>query len=58
MDVELIKNPYEAGKYLNPELYGMPETAAVHYREERELQPSGGPTERKPLEAFDPNDGE
>ena len=32
MEVELVKNPYDAGKYLNPELYGMPETAGVHYR--------------------------
>ena len=58
MEVELIKNPYEAVKYLNPELCGMRETAAVHYLGDRELQPSSGPTERRPHDAFDPTDGE
>jgi hypothetical protein len=48
----------EVGKYRHPELYGMPETAAVSFREERGLAAQSGLTERRPLQEFDPNDGE
>jgi hypothetical protein len=34
--VEQDKHPHEQGKYMHPEAYGKPETAAVHYFEERE----------------------
>ena len=43
---------------MHPEAYGMPATVGVGYREERELAASSGRTERRPLDAFDPNDGE
>ena len=52
------KPAHEVGKYMHPAAYGMPVTAGVDYHEERELAASSGPTERKPPEAFDPNDGE
>ncbi len=52
------KPPQEVGKYRHPELYGMPETAGVSFREERGLTAQSGLTERRPLEEFDPNDGE
>jgi hypothetical protein len=58
MLVEQDKPASEVGKYMHPEAYGMPVTAGVDYHEERELAASGGRTERRPLEAFDPNDGE
>lgn len=46
--VESVKPPNEAGKYVHPELYGLPESAAVHYVEERTIDPSAsiGPDER------------
>ncbi len=56
--VEQDKPSNEVGKYMHPEAYGMPLTAGVDYHEERELAVSGGRTERRPLKAFDPNDGE
>jgi hypothetical protein len=56
--VEQDKPPQEVGKYRHPELYGMPETAGVSFREERGVAAEGGLTERRPPEAFDPNDGE
>ncbi|MCK4680225.1 hypothetical protein KAT82_03815, partial [bacterium] len=58
MLVEQDKPANEVGKYMHPEAYGMPVTAGVDYHEERELAASSGRTERRPLEAFDPNDGE
>ena len=58
MLVEQDKPANEVGKYMHPEAYGMPLTAGVDYHEERELAASSGRTERRPLEAFDPNDGE
>jgi len=48
----------EVGKYRHPELYGMPETAGVSFREERAVAAQSGLTERRPLEPFDPTDGE
>ena len=56
--VEQDKPSQEIGKYRHPELYGMPETAGVSFREERGLAAQRGLTERRPPEAFDPNDGE
>jgi len=35
ISVEQDKLPHEYGKYMHPEAYGMPATAAVHYHEER-----------------------
>jgi hypothetical protein len=58
MAVEVDKPANEVGKYMHPEAYGMPVTAGVDYHEERELSARSGSTERKSLEAFDPNDGE
>ncbi|MCK4680696.1 hypothetical protein KAT82_06190, partial [bacterium] len=58
MLVEQDKPANEVGKYMHPEAYGMPVTAGVDYHEEREPAASSGRTERRPLEAFDPNDGE
>jgi len=58
MLVEQDKPANEIGKYMHPEAYGMPVTAGVDYHEEREPPASSGRTERRPLEVFDPNDGE
>ena len=58
MVVEVDKPANEVGKYMHPEAYGMPLTAGIDYHEEREVVVSSGPAGRKPLEAFDPNDGE
>ena len=58
MLVEQDKPASEVGKYMHPEAYGMSVTAGVDYHEEREPAASSGQTERRPLEAFDPNDGE
>jgi hypothetical protein len=58
MLVEQDKPANEVGKYMHPEAYGMPVTMGVDYHEERESAASSGRTERRPLEAFDPNDGE
>jgi len=53
MAVEQDKPANEVGKYMNPEVYGMPLTAGIDYHEEREMAVSSGLTV-----AFDPNDGE
>jgi hypothetical protein len=55
---EQDKPANEVGKYMHPEAYGMPLTAGVDYHEERELPARKSLTERRPLRAFDPNDGE
>ena len=58
MVVEQDKPPHEIGKYRHPELYGKSETEAVHYLGDRAVTTSGGLSERRPVEAFDPDDGE
>ena len=58
MVVEQDKPPHEIGKYRHPELYGRSETEAVHYLGDRAVTTSGGLSERRPVEAFDPDDGE
>jgi len=38
IQVEELKSPQDAGKYLHPKLYGAPKTQAVGYMEERPMQ--------------------
>jgi len=51
------KPPLEVGTYRHPELYGMPETSGVMYREERGAVIDPSPAAR-PERVQDPNDGE
>ncbi len=45
--VEQDKPAHEVGKYMNPELYGMPKTASVDYDEGRGVEVGGGLAERR-----------
>jgi hypothetical protein len=57
LEVEIAKPANEQGRYMHPEVYGMPETAGVDYREaDRPLPQSGEPIE--PMTVHDPSDGE
>ncbi len=57
-DVVQDKPPIEVGTYRHPELYGMPETAGVMYREERGVAAQEGLTPRSPVENLTTDDGE
>jgi hypothetical protein len=46
------KTTEERGKYLHPELYGQPKTAAIGYQPE--LAPKGGRTVAEPLKQLEP----
>ncbi len=56
--VEEAKPAHEAGKYLHPDLYGLPETAAVGYEEEREIVIEQSERAPAPERVWDPTDGE
>jgi len=56
--VEEAKPAHEAGKYLHPDLYGLPETARVDYVEEREVVVEPSERAPKPERVWDPTDGE
>ncbi len=58
MDVVQDKPSLEIGTYRHPELYGMPETAGLMYREERGVAAQEGLTPRSSLEDFRTEDGE
>ena len=56
--VEEEKSAHEAGKYLHPDLYGLPETARVGYIEERDVVVEASERVPKPELVWDPTDGE
>ncbi len=56
--VEEAKPAHDVGKYLHPDLYGLPETAAVGYVEEREIIIEPSERAPKPERVWDPTDGE
>jgi len=56
--VEETKPAHETGKYLHPDLYGLPETARVDYVEEREVVIEPSERAPKPERVWDPTDGE
>jgi len=59
IEVEVAKPAQELGKYMHPEVYGMPETAGVNYHDdERPLPESGRAATPVSAPVRDPNDGE
>jgi len=58
MSVEVDKPANEVGTYMHPEAYGMPLTAGVDYREEREIPRGTTSVERTPRPVRDGNDGD